>query len=272
MALSVASPVWAAPKPPAKGDAGDPVATAGTKASAALLKVAAAEYAAGHFEKAAGLFLTCFDVDAKNMSCLFNAARAEQRSFQLDKAEAHFRQFLAVNEADETGRKRAQIHLQEVSEMRAQLKKQQAPVESAPVPPPLAPVLPTPAPTVVQRHETPSEGAWKSTAGWSSVGAGVAMVATATALFLMASSDQADLDAATGKTDGSGLISGIGRDDYVQRQNSVNTRTYVADALLAIGVVSAGAGTWLLATAPALPTVRAALAPDGGELRLAWRF
>ncbi len=262
----------------------DPVAVAGTEASAALLKVAAAEYAAGQFEKAAAHFLTCFDVDAKNLSCLFNAARAEQRSFQLDKAEKHYLLYLDLNKADAAGRKRAQIHLDEVREVRAQLKKQAAANATPPGPerkPPEVVAVPRPPeakpaevkvtpPTIGQDAPTPA-GSWKRTAGWASVGVGAALVVTGVALVVQGSGQQTKLDAETDKTQ-SGFISGIGYDDYVKRQESINGRMRLGTALLGIGVAAAGAGGWLVATAPAVPQVSAVWRRDGTELVLAWRF
>lgn len=283
--LCVASTAWA------KGEAAkpaddNPTGKATTKAGQAMLEVATAEYKAGDFKKAAEHFHACFDVDPKNLVCLFNAARSEQRAFLLDKAEEDFNLYLKLAPAsDEQGRKRAGVHLDEIRDLKAQLAKKEAEARKAATPP--APVAP-PAPPAEKRVEVvppaggvvreaaPPAGSWKRTGRWIALGGGAALVAAGAAILASASGAQSDLEAEMGPADGAGKFTGVGYADYKSRQEDINSQIVMADALLVGGVAVAAAGAWMALTAPDAPAPRATLQvapqPGGATALLAWRF
>ena len=260
---------WAAPaKPAVKAPAATPavVAPAATAAAApsqaegarGAQKEAAAEYAAGRFRKSAELFHTCFGLDATQFGCLFNAARSEQRDFQLDSAEATFRRFLDVAPQDHEGRRRATVHLDEIRDTRARLQAEKAAAAAVTI-------------AVAPTETVEKPGSWLRPAGWGAAGAGVVLAAVGVAVLVRASGEQADLDAKVADRQ-NGKVSGIDYAAYAEQQADLNGRYYLGDALLGVGVACAGVGAWLLATTPALPAVT--LAPQAGGVRasVAWRF
>lgn len=93
---------------------------ASAQAAMAALKVAKHYYDGGQFDKAAERFHEAWKID-QNPAFLFNAARAEMRAFQLDKAEADFNQYLALTGIAGEGRRRAQVHLEEIGAQRKML-------------------------------------------------------------------------------------------------------------------------------------------------------
>ncbi len=283
--LAAPAPAWA------KGEAAKPAeeTTAGkatTKAGQAMLEVATAEYKAGDFKKASEHFHACFDVDPKNLVCLFNAARSEQRAFMLDKAEEDFNLYLKLAPAsDEQGRKRASVHLDEIRDLKAQLAKKEEEARKAANPTgPVGPAGPPvekkvdakpPAGNVVREVPAP-EGQWKRTGRWVALGGGAALVAAGAAILASASGAQSDLEAEMGPANSSGKFTGVGYADYKSRQESINSKIVMADALLVGGVAVAAAGAWMALTAPDAPAPRATLQfapqPGGAAALLAWRF
>jgi len=257
-----------------------------TKAGQAMLEVATAEYKAGDFKKASEHFHACFDVDPKNLVCLFNAARSEQRAFLLDKAEEDFNLYLKLAPAsDEQGRKRAGLHLDEIRDLKAQLAKKEEEARKAAAPTvPVAPAGPTPenkaevAPAAgsLTREFRPPEGNWKRTGRWIALGGGAALMAAGAAILASASGAQSDLEAEMGPANSAGKFTGVGYADYKSRQESINSQIVMADALLVGGVAVAAAGAWMALTAPDAPAPRATLQvapqPGGTTALLAWRF
>ena len=257
-----AAPVRTAPKAlPAAVPVVAPAAPA-PKSAAAVQAEAMVEYGAGRFGKAAELFQTCVALDAGNMQCRFNLARSHQRDFALDKAEAAFVQYLKLEGGDPQATKRAQTHLDEVRATRLQL--EQARTAQAAVAAQAAASLPA---AVTGSESTPR--GWQRPVGWATIGTGGAALAVAVVLLVGASGDQQELDALTAETDKQGLIGGLSYDEYKGRQEAINSRMLTGDVLAVTGVVLAGAGGWLLWTAPART---AALVPTGRGLAVAVRF
>lgn len=138
-----------------------PAAADEASAGAAMgaLKLAKHYYDKKDFARAAARFHEAWSIDP-NPAFLFNAARAEMRSFQLDAAEKHFRQYLGLKGIDAAGRRRAQVHVEEIAAQRKLLAAKRRPA-------------PTAAPaTAVVKTDAPD---WMTIGLWA--GSGVALVA-----------------------------------------------------------------------------------------------
>lgn len=256
----------AEPKPVAKEDA------ANGKASKAMQEVATAEYKASDFKKAAEHFHTCFDVDPKNLDCLFNAARAEQRSFALDKAEEDFKKFIELAAPEDQGRKRALVHLDEIKELRTRLTPEKdrpkaaeavAVVAKAPEAVATAPTAPV---------ETPPT--WRKPAAWGVAGLGAVVAVIGVAFLVGAKGEQADLDKKVGDTSGDSKVTTIDYATYSKSQNDINSSLVTADVLVGVGLGLAAAGTYFALTAPAATgtNVHVAPLPSGAILSWSGRF
>lgn len=229
---------------------GEALPAAAEQSAEGLLQAANAEYQAGQFEKSARHFADCFAASPSTLECLFNCARAEQRAFLLDQAEAHFLQYLTLELSDKKGRDRARLHLQEVREAKAQLAKasRAAATTSAPV-------------GEQQAHSRlPATGAL--------VGAGVALIAS-TALLFVAHGQQSALDELTAQRQ-AGVVVGIGYAEYADRQRSINSKVISGDVLAGVGLLAAGLGVWLWPAAPtstpSLPVAGVRWTGDGAVL------
>ncbi|HAN31855.1 MAG TPA: hypothetical protein DCQ06_09685 [Myxococcales bacterium] len=92
------------------------------KAAMGALELAKHHYKRGNFKKAAKLFLEAYSIHP-NTAFLFNAGRAQQRAFKLTDAEDIYRKYLKAERKDQRGRSRASMHIKEIQEVRAQLKR-----------------------------------------------------------------------------------------------------------------------------------------------------
>ncbi len=114
-AVAAQMPQWARAAPPSER-----AAVANPTAGKAAMDLARFHYGNRDYAQAARLFHQAYGLDPVPES-LFNAARAEQRAFELDDAERDFRAFLALDAISDESRKRAQVHVTEVQETRARL-------------------------------------------------------------------------------------------------------------------------------------------------------
>jgi len=89
------------------------------RAAAALAEKAAKAFEAGDMQKAAQLYHEAWRNDASEPNYLYGAARTEQSARDLDRAEQHFRQFLALPVADPARVQKAQAYLKELQGIRA---------------------------------------------------------------------------------------------------------------------------------------------------------
>mgnify|MGYP002630298541 CR=1 FL=1 len=275
-----------------------------SEAALGALKLAQLEYRNGNYAEAARLFHRAYDLDPVG-DYLFNAARAEQRVFDLDAADRDFARFLALPSGSDEGKRRARLHLEEVratrdqltrakaverkaveARLRAEAEARQAAEEHASptptAPPPAAtaaaadqpPAVGTPAATEAQvgaQALAPMDGSWKRPAGWAALGAGVLAAAAGAWLWLSVEADQRDLDARTADQDVEHKVVGIEWPDYERDQTRLNQLRPAAQALTAVGVVAAGLGGWWLATAPSADS-SAAIGVGPGRLRFTLRF
>ena len=87
------------------------------EAAMGALRMANLHYQEGRFRKAAELYHDAFRTYPE-AAFLFNAGRAEMRDFQLDEAERDFRRYLELPGVDAAGRRRANVHLDEIAAYR----------------------------------------------------------------------------------------------------------------------------------------------------------
>ena len=243
-----------------------------TEAAMAQLNIARLFYKENKFKQAAVAFHQAYALQ-KRVEFLFNAARSEQRAMQLDLAAKHFRECLAVKDAPEAVLHRAKVHLGEIEGMQAALRKaresgQKAAETKKPAETkdPAKTAVTTKPVEPVKAPAGPPVGAWKTTAGWSSVAAGALLLGVGGYLAASYSSRQQDLDAKIGDRDANDKVKGIDFKTYTAEQNSLNTTAALGTTSLVFGVAAAGAGAWMLLTAPSEPAQpNITLAPTGAR-------
>ncbi len=272
-------------------------AVANPTAAKAAMDLARFHYSNRDYAQAARLFHQAYGLDPVP-EYLFNAARAEQRGFELDDAERDFRTFLALEAISDESRKRAQVHLTEVQETRARLQTEKearrggagtteggAPGGAAeggdaePTPPRAPPdgALPagkangagTPAPPLDVRRPAPAS-AWQRPLAYGLCGAAALAIGYGGWTGLGARSDQGDLDAATARLGADGAIVGLTYADYRTRQTAIYDARDRAVAVGGIGLLLAAGGAWLWLRDN--EGVQATLVPTGGGALLALRF
>lgn len=266
-------------------------------AALTILETANEHYKAKRFAKAEQLYLTAFEV-SKNPAYLFNAGRAAQRAFALDRAEKHFQHYLSKELNNPKGVARARLHLQEVDEARSALKRAS---ESAAAGQPAA-VVPTPAapqvnaskpaaaqpvpvdaareePTPVQAPKpaaagvaTESSASWRGPAGWAATGVGAAVAGYGAWVLITALIDRGDMDAELAKKDDAGKITGLQYAVYRDWEEASNDEIVWGHTLLWPGVALLGAGAWLLLGDHKQGQAAFVPAPGGGSLHVALRF
>ena len=257
-----------------------------------ILETANEHYKAKRFAKAEQLYLTAFEV-SKNPAYLFNAGRAAQRAFALDRAEKHFQRYLSQEKNNPKGLSRAKLHLQEVEEARAALKRASAlatAARPAPLSPPTAPAPAAPAaappaagakaaPTVAQAPPPPvataaatAPGGWRTPLGWAATGAGAAVAGYGAWLLIAVLIDRGDMDAELDKKDDAGKITGLQYSVYRDWEEAANEDVFMGHTLLWPGVALLGAGAWLLLSDDGPGTAAFVPAPGGGSLHVALRF
>jgi len=199
-----------------------------------LLKTAREHYQSKRYKEAAHLYHAAYQLSGDPID-LFNAARAEQRGFQLDAAEADYKRYLKAAPAGQAGVPRAKLHLQEIAEARAALAGKSAagsPAGSGS----------GAADAGVARRE--SAGSWRSPAGWGGLGLGALGVGLGGWWLASATIDSSELDDKLDATKGGQKV--ISYDDAQaesDRINDVLLRGYLAAG---VGAVAAGVGAWLL--------------------------
>ncbi len=284
----------AAKKEPAKKEAGKAEAakpakpakvvavSAKAKADAEALSKQAGEYLrTGTHSLAADTYLKAYSMNPLP-EYLYGAARAEHLAGQLESAIATYAQALAALTPKLPLYKKVKAAMDMAKE---ELAARPAPtvVEvqvEAPEPENAKPVpIPQdPTPVVVQAPPPPAPFAWEKPVGYGALGLGAVALVSGIVVYATASADQSALDDLYAQKSDQG-ITGITREDAIVRQDSINSRVVTTWALIGTGVVSAGAGAYLLwfhkpaaSTSPAAPAVVAVPVRDGGLLQLAWRF
>ena len=244
---------------PAVSWADDERATGSDAAGRELREAAKVHYDARRYEKAATLYHAAFDV-TRNPAYLFNAARAEQRAYQLDKAERDFNTYIRVAPSDSDGITRARLHLSEIHDARSAFAKQGK--EGKPSDPPAeqegkpsgAPSLPAekkpaapstvmqPAPFPPRPANAEAGSGWRGPVGWAGVGLGVAGVAIGAWVLVDADLASTDLDKKL-YAQGGPSLSYAAADAETRR---INERLLLGWGVAGAGVVCVAAGTWLL--------------------------
>lgn len=225
------------------------------EAAMAQLKIARLFYKERKFKQAAVAFHQAYSLQER-VEFLFNAARSEQRAMQLELAEKHFKACLTAKDAPEAVVRRAKVHIGEIGEMRAALqkaresgKKSLKPIATIAADPP--PKIDKPAPKRAPIEPVaPPAGTWKSTAGWGTVAAGTVLLGLGGYLAASYSSGQADLDARLNDRDSNNKVKAIDFRTYDSEQQALNGTAALGTSALVVGAVAAGAGAWMLLTAP----------------------
>ncbi|GEM_PF-1021792 len=242
------------------------------EAAKQALSIATFHYKKGNFKEAAPMFHQAYKLQPR-VEFLFNAARCEQRSMQLDAAEKHFQQCLEHKDAPPQVIRRATVHLGEIRSMKAALNKANAKAEKARAEADAA----KKAAANIAAGKTASGrvkaarkplNPWKEPAGYGAVGLGVVMLGVGGYLAATYASGQADLDAKTEQRDDAKLVVGIDWQSYETEQNDLNGTAAMRTTLLLAGTAAAAAGVWMLLTAdeledPAAPKV--SLVPTSGR-------
>ena len=96
------------------------------KTALALAVQAASAFESGDMDKASQLYLEAWHTDPGEPNFLYGAARAEQSAGQRDRAEEHYRQFVAMPKADPARVSKANGYLNEFDGVRADDKVQAA--------------------------------------------------------------------------------------------------------------------------------------------------
>ncbi len=96
----------------------------GKKTAVALAQQAAKAFEAGDMDRAAAAYLEAWHTDASEPNYLYGAARAEQSAGQRERAEEHYRQFVAMENADPTRVAKAKGYLTEFDGVRSDEKVQ----------------------------------------------------------------------------------------------------------------------------------------------------
>ena len=210
---------------------------------------------------------------------LFNAARSEQRAFQLDAAEEHYREVLTLKDVDAETRKRAEFHLGEVKEIRKRLAQERKQAEDAAEKRRKAASAARRAEEADKQAEAkkaaeegtakgasaaPGSG-WKGPVGFATAGVGAVALGLGVYLALDASSQNDALNAKLEQTDGSGKITGISKTEYKAEVDAINATNTNSRIAMGAGLVALSASAWMLLTRSASP------APDGAWLQVAPR-
>jgi tetratricopeptide (TPR) repeat protein len=234
----------------------------GAEQGLAAFQLGVSLYRKNDFAKAAGIFHTAFGLDAKPVY-LFNAARSEHKGGDLDKALSDYDRCAGLQGADARIVAKAKEFATGIRDDRkkkieaaAQARREQA---------------------LLAQKKAADEAAWRSPAGWGSIGAGALLLGVGGWLLASASSDQSDLDAKTkemGKdpdTDELKIV-GIVADDYNAEFDSIQSSRALGITAGLAGLAAAGVGTWLLISAPSAPAVSISPALGGRGVRFSLRF
>lgn len=273
------------------------------EAALGALKLAQLEYQQGRYKEAARLFNRAWQLDPRP-EYLFNAARAAQRAFDLDDAEARFKRLLELPGVAEEVRRRAEIHRTEIRETRAHYARsrggtppataagasdqvpgsppQRADAAATPATPGTAAAI-TPKPGVSTSAARPAAGGDPTVAqfaapatglnvgAWATVGAGTTAGIGAAAVWWLARGETQELEDLLAERDPLGRISGVGERDAHQRATHIGTLRTLSAGLGITALIVIGAGAWWL-WADDTVAASAWAQPDSAGLGLQARF
>lgn len=258
--------------------------------AAALSIVAKSKADAGDYATAGELYLQSWQLDGKEAGYLYSAARCFHKASQWDKAAGAYRSFLQAAPASHPGRAKAEEYLGECEraavaakeqerkrkedERRAQEKAaedkrrqvEQAAKEAAARELAAKDKAAREAAALLAKQRAEAQ-AWKTPAGWSALGVGVASLALGSIWVGGGMAARSDLEAELAKKDDAGRIIGIRRNDALSRQSAANGDIALGAGLVGAGLALAGVGGWLLLTRPA---AQVAVGPSG--VQVAFRF
>lgn len=218
----------------------------GNAESASGVQTAHGHYRAGRYEKAARLYQAAYRLDG-DPAALFNAARAEQRGFQLEAARRDFERYLKLVGSEDKGSARARLHLQEIAEAQAALVSEHR-----------------------RARKKADDDGWQTPAGWAALGIGAAGVGLGVWWLLSANLDSNQLDEQLEATKrGEVGLTYEGAQVENTRINDTLLRGYAA---LGVGAVAAGVGVWWLLRMEGDTSVALVPGPRGVGWGLAVQF
>jgi hypothetical protein len=125
-----------------------------------------------------------------------------------------------------------------------------------------------PMETVTQRPETP-QPSMQRTAAWITLGTGGAVTLAGVILLAVGKSQESSFYQALNVQNGKVTGTLTDHDAAVAQASAISGRETAGGVMMGVGLVAAGAGVYLLLTAP---TQNVAVMPDGRGMRLGWRF
>ena len=251
---------------------------------------AVAHFKAGEYARAAPAFHIAYSRDSKPV-LLYNAALSEQRSDQLDLAQRDYKRVLSRTDLHPKIAERARAGLAEVeAAIAARANPSTGAVETQPKAAAAATPAPTPAPTAAPPSVPPapasakpatapvdaavdagSAGNWQGTAGWAGVGIGAVLTGVGGWLLASWSADEAAFLKGLERKDGK--VTNLSNEAFRSKWDELGGQHNLALATTISGVVFAGAGVWLLLTAPSPNTPNTlTLRPTGRGAALCLRF
>ena len=244
-------------------------AAEGPAAEAAMgaLKLARHHYGKGEYKRAAALFHQAFELNPL-ADFLYNAARAEQRAFELDLAERDFKRLLQLPDASAEVQRRSKLHLAEIAESRGAMARREKEVRARLAKDSAAQADDAKLAAVAVPKRSDGVG-WQAPTGWALSGLGAVTLGAAAWLAVSAVSDQDALDKRTAK-DAYGLIRGISLADYQARKTGIDGQIDLSRILVGAGAAATVAGVWLLWRSPGKGSAR--LVPMAGGRGLALRL
>ena len=249
--------VAAAPQVCQAADPGDAALTVSKEAYKA--------YKAADYKRAATMYRAAWHTNPATLTYLYNAARAAQLAGLLDEAERDYKTYVAKAPPQSPEVAKAWHHLGEIGESRAAARKLAAARRAPPAAKPPARTAPPPAPPA-----RAAAGSDVRAAGWVLLVGGVGATIGGAVFLTGASSDQKTLDGRLLNKDAKGFIIGMTHKQAEEEQSRINTSLAFGYVLGGVGLLAAGTGAWLVATAPA--TVSLVPGPTTRSLALALRF
>lgn len=241
----------------------------------AAVKLAKHHYGQSNYKEAARLFHQAYGIQPL-ADFLYNAARAEQRAFDLDAAEQHYEQVLKIKAVSPDVIARVRLHLRELRESRSVMAAREKALKDklgAAMTPPSTEKAPRVAVGPVKAADVAKQAdpSWRAPAGWAGIGLGTVALGVGGWMALDAMGQQEQLDGDAIKTGGA-KIDSIAYADYRDRKTAIDGRIDMSRLLIGAGVALAGAGTWLLVTRDQPAQSALNVRVIGRGLQAAWHF
>lgn len=258
--------------------------------AAALSVVAKAKADAGELAIAAEMYVQAAKIDPAEFGYLYSAARCFQKAGKWAEAEKAYVDYLQSAPADHAGRSKAVSYLEEVRRIKtdeaarrkateelerekAKLAEERQKLEAQRQREKDAEAARKAAELKLRREQpapAPAADSWREPVGLATGLAGAAAMLTGGVVWAIGLSNAADLSSALAQKDGNGKITGIGREDALERRSTAFTEQAVGGVLFGLGTIAAATGMYLYAGDDAPSALR--VMPSGNGLAVAGRF